>query len=162
MTGVIAFSVIFGTFLVWPVWLNGWVFVYELSGCGLESSCSHLNFRFRACLEQGIPCHSDNYVMWNAYMCWDGGMWNRVFLEHLQKCTKIFVQRVIIWSHWRAQASEYHVIVWISIFVYFYRFVRVFHFTLPVKNSHHFMISQKYCEGFTEAFIHLLRLCTAA
>ena len=28
--------------LVWPVWLNGWVFVYELSGCGFESSCSHL------------------------------------------------------------------------------------------------------------------------
>ena len=24
-----------------PVWLNGWVFVYELSGCGFESSCSH-------------------------------------------------------------------------------------------------------------------------
>ena len=23
------------------VWLNGWVFVYELSGCGFESSCSH-------------------------------------------------------------------------------------------------------------------------
>ena len=23
-------------------WLNGWVFVYELSGCGFESSCSHL------------------------------------------------------------------------------------------------------------------------
>ena len=22
---------------------NGWVFVYELSGCGFESSCSHLN-----------------------------------------------------------------------------------------------------------------------
>ena len=26
-----------------PVWINGWVFVYELSGCGFESSCSHLN-----------------------------------------------------------------------------------------------------------------------
>ena len=24
----------------WPVWLNGWVLVYELSGCGFESSCS--------------------------------------------------------------------------------------------------------------------------
>ena len=24
------------------VWLNGWVFVYELSGCGLESRCCHL------------------------------------------------------------------------------------------------------------------------
>ena len=26
-----------------PVWLNVWVFVYELSGCGFESSCSHFN-----------------------------------------------------------------------------------------------------------------------
>ena len=24
------------------MWLNGWVFVYELSGCGFESSCSQL------------------------------------------------------------------------------------------------------------------------
>ena len=29
--------------IIWPVWLNGSVFVYELSGCGFESSCSHLN-----------------------------------------------------------------------------------------------------------------------
>ena len=29
--------------IIWPVWINGWVFVYELSGCGFESSCSHLN-----------------------------------------------------------------------------------------------------------------------
>ena len=28
--------------LIWPVWPNGWVFVYELSGFGFESSCSHL------------------------------------------------------------------------------------------------------------------------
>ena len=28
--------------IIWPVWLNGWMFVYELSGCGFESSCSHL------------------------------------------------------------------------------------------------------------------------
>ena len=26
----------------WPVWLNGWVCVYELSSCGFESLCSHL------------------------------------------------------------------------------------------------------------------------
>ena len=26
------------------VWLNGWVFVYELCGCGFESTCSHLKF----------------------------------------------------------------------------------------------------------------------
>ena len=47
-----------------PVWLNGWVFVYDLSGCGFESSCSHLNLRFRNCFEQGVPWHSGNYRMW--------------------------------------------------------------------------------------------------
>ena len=46
------------------VWPNGWVFIYELNGCGFESSCSHLNFRFRASFEQGVPWHSGNYGMW--------------------------------------------------------------------------------------------------
>ena len=31
--------------------LNGWVFVYELSGCGFESSCSHLD---KACFQHHI------------------------------------------------------------------------------------------------------------
>ena len=44
--------------------LNGWVFIYELSGCGFESPCSHLNFRFRACFEQGVVSHSGNYRVW--------------------------------------------------------------------------------------------------
>ena len=47
-----------------PVSPNGWVFVYELSGSGFESSCSHLNFRFRSCFEQGVPWHSGNYRVW--------------------------------------------------------------------------------------------------
>ena len=50
--------------IIWPVWLKSWVFVYELSGCGFESSCSHLNFRFRACFEQGVPWHSGKYRVW--------------------------------------------------------------------------------------------------
>ena len=29
--------------------------VYELSGCGFESSCSHITFK------QGVPRHSGNY-----------------------------------------------------------------------------------------------------
>ena len=28
--------------IIWPVWLNDWVFVYKLSSCGFESRCSHL------------------------------------------------------------------------------------------------------------------------
>ena len=39
--------------IIWPVWLNGCVFVYELSDCGFESRRSHLNFRYSACFEQG-------------------------------------------------------------------------------------------------------------
>ena len=50
--------------IIWPVWLNGWVFVYELSGCGFKSSYSHLNFRFHACFEQGVPWHSGNCRVW--------------------------------------------------------------------------------------------------
>ena len=47
-----------------PLSSYGWVFVYELSGFGFESSCSHLNFRFRVCFEQGVPWHSGNYTLW--------------------------------------------------------------------------------------------------
>ena len=48
-----------------PVWRNGYMFVYELSSCGFESSCSHLNFKFRACVEQGVPWkHSSNNKVW--------------------------------------------------------------------------------------------------
>ena len=47
----------------WPVWLNGWVFVYEpvyeLIGCGFESRCCYLNLRYGACFEQEVPWHSD-------------------------------------------------------------------------------------------------------
>ena len=48
----------------WPVRLNGWVFIDVLSGCGFQSSCSHLNFRFRDCFEEGVPRHSGNYRIW--------------------------------------------------------------------------------------------------
>ena len=44
-----------------PARLNGWEFIYELSGCGFEPSFSHLNFRFCACFKQGVPWHSGNY-----------------------------------------------------------------------------------------------------
>ena len=40
---------------------TGWMFVYKLSGSGFESICSHLNFSFRACFEQGVPWHSGKY-----------------------------------------------------------------------------------------------------
>ena len=50
--------------IIWPVWPNGWVFVYELSGCGFESRCNHLILRCGACFEQGVPWHSGNCRVW--------------------------------------------------------------------------------------------------
>ena len=38
--------------LNWNLNWNGWVFVYELSGCGSDSHCSHLTYKYRACFEQ--------------------------------------------------------------------------------------------------------------
>ena len=40
--------------IIWSVWPNAWVLVYELSGCGFEFRCSHLNFIYVACLERGF------------------------------------------------------------------------------------------------------------
>ena len=48
----------------WPVWPNGCVFVYEISASGSKCRCSHLNFRFCACFEQGVPWHSGKYRVW--------------------------------------------------------------------------------------------------
>ena len=28
--------------IIWPVWQNGWVFVYELIDCGFEYRCCHI------------------------------------------------------------------------------------------------------------------------
>ena len=47
---------------IWPVWLNGWMFNYELSGCEFELRCCHLNFRYGACFEQGVPWHSGKTI----------------------------------------------------------------------------------------------------
>ena len=50
--------------IIWPVWLNVWVLVYEIIGCGFKSCWSHLNFRYCACLEQGVSWHSGKHRVW--------------------------------------------------------------------------------------------------
>ena len=38
--------------IIWPVWLNGPVLVYQLSSCGFEYRCFQLNFRYGTCFEK--------------------------------------------------------------------------------------------------------------
>ena len=40
------------------------MFLYEVCGWRYESSCSHLNLRYRVCFNQGVPWHSGNYRVW--------------------------------------------------------------------------------------------------
>ena len=66
--------------------------IHQLKICGFESCCSHLNFRFCTCLEQGVPWHSCNYGvwihsetrMWHSSIIWSvwlNGLWVQVPLQ---------------------------------------------------------------------------------
>ena len=48
--------------IIWSV--RSKVLVYELSGSGLESRCSHFNFKYCACFNKGVPRHSVKYRVW--------------------------------------------------------------------------------------------------
>ena len=53
--------------------LNGWVFIYKLIGCKIDSLWSYLNFRYRAYLEQQALWHSGNY---RGYIYFKTRMWH--------------------------------------------------------------------------------------
>ena len=56
--------------LVWPIWLNGWVFVYELIRCGFESRCSHLISLFYIYPIKLISCSFTRFIhifLWSLY-----------------------------------------------------------------------------------------------
>ena len=62
----------------WKLWLsfvfltelNGWAFVYEISGCGIDYCYSYVNFRYRAYFEQGAPWYPDNYRVYIHSKTW--------------------------------------------------------------------------------------------
>ena len=49
--------------IIWPVWLNGWVIVYEVSDCGFESRSSHLDIIWSSLR----PPELINYQIWTSY-----------------------------------------------------------------------------------------------
>ena len=82
-----------------PIWPNGWVFIYELNGFGFESSCSHLNFRFHACFEQGIPWHSGNYRVWihSETRTWhDKNIQSNVFPTIIIQATWVYLHNILL------------------------------------------------------------------
>ena len=93
---------------------HGWVFIYELSGCWFESSCTHLTFRFRACVEQGVPWHSGNYTvcfhsetctwhnknMQSEHICFRFDMKSNRFKGNLVQ-TEISMTFTWIWFHFK-------------------------------------------------------------
>ena len=95
--------------IIWPVWQNGWVFIYELSGCGFESSCSHLNFRFCTCFEQRVPWHSGNY---RVSIPSETRMWHDKNIQSVKDCLhtagmfKLSSRRWSWWNNGKLQSYQ--------------------------------------------------------
>ena len=49
--------------IILPVWLNGWVFVYELSSCGFETRCCHLSPVLLNKMKHEYICRVTNLVI---------------------------------------------------------------------------------------------------
>ena len=97
----------------WTVWVNGWVFTYELSGCEFESSCSHLivfspdkqnenNFVKICQIEEAfswhIKCREMNYLSGNKIFLCQNLNDNRVsFLKGLMLWQSHFLFYLILW-----------------------------------------------------------------
>ena len=86
--------------IIWPVRLNGWVFVYKLTGCGFESCCYHLNHRHCAYFEQGLPWHSRSSLM----------LLHRYFFTVMVKRSTLQLYRTIIFLAQLWMAASTHLI----------------------------------------------------
>ena len=64
----------------WPVWPNGWVFVYELSGSGFESSCIHVRLWLK-CYPQNFSGAGSIYES-NIFMLKSQTWWWIFTLKH--------------------------------------------------------------------------------
>ena len=82
------------------VWPNGWVFLYKLNGCGFESRCSHLNLKYRACFEQGVPWHSGKYRVWIHSQ-------TRTWHDKNIQSGEQMLQNIHFFSYWTKCFNEY-------------------------------------------------------
>ena len=129
-----------------PAWLNGWEFIYELSGCGFESSFSHLNFRFCACFEQGVPWHSGKY---KVCIHSETRVWHDKNIQSNVQCTDKYSQHssikaslanwlsVQLWTKWLWVWVQLHPLFLISFLIWYIMFFcpsNYHHHTFSVKS----------------------------
>ena len=96
--------------IIWPVWLNGWVFVYELSDCGFKSLL-HLNFRYSSGWSKEFLDFQTNYRVyihyktrtWNDKNIQSNAQYRLVLttrlnhLESLAKCLSVRLGTTWLW-----------------------------------------------------------------
>ena len=73
--------------IIWPVWLYGWVFIYELSGCGFKSRCCHLKIRYCTLFRQRVPWHSSNH---RVLIQFEKRLWFQIPLLSLKKYFSLY------------------------------------------------------------------------
>ena len=67
--------------IIWSVWLDGWVFVYELSGCGFESLCSYLDL---LCFLRPPFCARAGILNLSSWINWKWGWGGPIGLKRLR------------------------------------------------------------------------------
>ena len=72
-------------------WLNGRVFVYKPSDWGFESRRIYLNFRYRACLEQGVRLLSGKECGFTLKCVCD------IIRTYSQKIKSLFCNKNVTW-----------------------------------------------------------------
>ena len=113
------------------IWLNGWMFLYELNVCGLKSRCSNLNFKYRFCFEGELPWHSSRYRLYiqskrvcgmikthssiSDLLLWWKDVFNKFFFESFLKQPQkqpqeVFYKKICSWKfhkiHSKTPAQE--------------------------------------------------------
>ena len=90
--------------IIWPVWLNGWVFVYELSGCGFKSSCSHYRYLLHCCRNKQTPewtlhstpwyCNPKRLIHQQLTYNWREltNVWSRTSQSHKQHMDNVYLK----------------------------------------------------------------------
>ena len=100
----------------WPVWLNSWVFVYELNGCRFKSRCSHLIFRYGACFKHSFARKKD-YLDKN-WKLFTSKLLGPHYLHHLKQLkifiTLISIKTVQLWKYPKNWVLSYLSEMWFA------------------------------------------------
>ena len=93
----------------WPVWPNGWVFVYQLSGCGFESCCSHLKVVVFQTMHMVfyiiLVLFKKNKSVWTVNLSWHFPIWYPRYNKGIKKLQEQRKEKKLIKTKGKSNVS---------------------------------------------------------